>query len=177
MHDDQDCQILCLAASLDEKLVIFGDEGGHIKIFDTEQNRIIKSTKDLGGPIKTQNQDQQENFILTYEHNILIIDKNGGQQSSFSIDKKNGEIISLKCLGKFQFACMFYFIHFIMKLGNNQGHFYTYDLIMDQEIGNFKGEGAINPGEIKNIIYDKEFNIAVMGCFDGSQVSVEMLDK
>jgi len=53
MHDDQDCQILCLAASLDEKLVIFGDEGGHIKIFDTEQNRIIKSTKDLGGPIKT----------------------------------------------------------------------------------------------------------------------------
>jgi len=39
---------------------------------------------------------------------------------------------------------------------------------MDQEIGNFKGEGAINPGEIKNIIYDKEFNIAVMGCFDGS---------
>ena len=98
IHDDQDCRITTLACSEDEKLVAFGDEGGHIKLFDVDKMTIVRSMKSLGSSIKGLLIDRQLNLIVTYNHNIIIFDKTGVQITSFSKDKKHGEIVHLRNL-------------------------------------------------------------------------------
>ena len=61
-----------------------------------------------------------------------------------------------------------------LKKGTSKGHFYLFDIVLDQDITDFAGKGNIDPGTVNNIIYNRDFNLAVMGNFDGFLTLVEI---